>query len=54
MGTMLQAFNQLNFGLKIALAAVFFLLVVQFRSYGIALVLMLAIPLEGFGNIGLL
>lgn len=54
MGTMLQAFNQLNSGLKVALIAVFFLLVVQFRSFSIALVLMLAIPLEGLGSIGLL
>lgn len=54
MGTMLQAFNQLNSGLKVALIAVFFLLVVQFRSFGIAVVLMLAIPLEGLGAIGLL
>ena len=49
MGTMLQAFNQLNSGLKVALIAVFLLLVVQFRSFGIATVLMLAIPLEGLG-----
>lgn len=53
-GTMLQAFNQLNSGLKVALIAVLFLLVVQFRSFAIALVLMLAIPLEGLGAIGLL
>lgn len=54
MGTMLQAFNQLNSGLKVALVAVFFLLVVQFRSFSIALVLLLAIPLEGLGSIGAL
>ncbi|TAL85149.1 MAG: efflux RND transporter permease subunit [Rhodanobacter sp.] len=54
MGTMLQAFNQLNSGLKIAMVAVFFLLVVQFRSFSVALVLMLAIPLEGLGSIGAL
>jgi len=54
MGTMLQAFNQLNSGLKVALIAVFFLLVVQFRSFSTALVLMLAIPLEGLGSIGAL
>lgn len=54
MGTMLQAFNQLNSGLKVALIAVFLLLVVQFRSFGIATVLMLAIPLEGLGAMALL
>lgn len=54
MGTMLQAFNQLNSGLKVALIAVFLLLVVQFRSFGIATVLMLAIPLEGLGSMALL
>ena len=54
MGTMLQAFNQLQVGLKVALIAVYLLLVIQFRSFGIALVLMLAIPLEGLGAIGAL
>ncbi len=54
MGTMLQAFNQLQVGLKFALIAVYLLLVIQFRSFGIALVLMLAIPLEGLGAIGAL
>ena len=54
MGTMLQAFNELQVGLKIALIAVYFLLVVQFRSFAIALVLMLAIPLQGLGAIGAL
>ncbi|TAM59425.1 efflux RND transporter permease subunit [bacterium] len=54
MGTMLTAFNQLNTGLQVALIAVFLLLTVQFRSFGIALVLMLAIPLEGVGSLGAL
>jgi len=54
MGTMLQAFNELQVGLKIALIAVYLLLVIQFRSFGIALVLMLAIPLQGLGAIGAL
>lgn len=54
MYTMVQAFNQLNSGLKVALIAVLFLLVVQFRSLNIAVVLMLAIPLEGLGAIGAL
>ena len=54
MGTMLQAFNELQIGLKVALVAVYLLLVVQFRSFGIALVLMLAIPLQGLGAIGAL
>lgn len=54
MSTLLQAFNQLDMGLKVALIAVFLLLVVQFRSFGIALVLMLAIPLEGLGSLGAL
>ncbi len=54
MGTMLQAFNELQIGLKVALVAVYLLLVVQFRSFGIALVLMLAIPLQGLGSIGAL
>ena len=54
MGTMLQAFNELQVGLKVALVAVYLLLVVQFRSFGIALVLMLAIPLQGLGAIGAL
>ncbi len=50
-GTMLQAFNELQMGLKIALVAVYLLLVIQFRSFAIALVLMLAIPLEGIGSL---
>ena len=54
MGTMLQAFNELNSGLKVALIAVYLLLVIQFRSFAIALVLMLAIPLEGVGSLGAL
>jgi len=54
MGTMLQAFNELQSGLKIALVAVFLLLVIQFRSFSLALVLMLAIPLQGLGSIGAL
>ena len=54
MGTMLQAFNELQVGLKIALVAVYLLLVVQFRSFAIAIVLMLAIPLQGLGSIGAL
>ncbi|WP_027492026.1 efflux RND transporter permease subunit [Rhodanobacter sp. OR444] len=54
MGTMLQAFNELNSGLKVALVAVLFLLIIQFRSFSTALVLMLAIPLEGLGGIGAL
>ena len=54
MGTMLQAFNQLQVGLKVALVVVYLLLVIQFRSFGIALVLMLAIPLQGLGSIGAL
>ena len=54
MGTMLQAFNELQGGLKVALVAVYLLLVVQFRSFGIAIVLMLAIPLQGLGSIGAL
>ena len=54
MSTLLQAFNQLNSGLKVALIAVLFLLVVAFRSLSTALVVMLAIPLEGLGSIGLL
>lgn len=54
MATMLQAFNELQTGLKIALIAVYLLLVVQFRSFGLGLVLMLAIPLEGLGSIGAL
>ena len=54
MGTMLQAFNELQMGLKVALVAVYLLLVVQFRSFGIGLVLMLAIPLQGLGAIGAL
>ena len=54
MGTMLQAFNELQSGLKVALIAVYLLLVIQFRSFGIALVLMLAIPLEGVGSLGAL
>ena len=52
--TMLQAFNELNTGLKIALFAVYLLLVVYFRSFGLGLVLMLAIPLEGIGSLGAL
>lgn len=54
MGTMLQAFNELQVGLKIALVAVYLLLVVQFRSFAIAIVLMMAIPLQGLGAIGAL
>ena len=54
MGTMLQAFNELQVGLKVALVAVYLLLVIQFRSFGIAIVLMLAIPLQGLGSIGAL
>jgi len=54
MGTMLQAFNDLQTGLKIALVAVYLLLVVQFRSFALAIVLMLAIPLQGLGSIGAL
>jgi len=54
MGTMLQAFNELQVGLKIALIAVYLLLVIQFRSFAIAIVLMLAIPLQGLGAIGAL
>jgi len=54
MGTMLQAFNELQGGLKVALIAVYLLLVVQFRSFAIAIVLMLAIPLQGLGSIGAL
>ena len=54
MGTMLQAFNQLQVGLKVALIAVYLLLVVQFRSFFVAIVLMLAIPLEGLGSVGAL
>ena len=54
MGTMLQAFNELQVGLKVALVAVYLLLVIQFRSFGIAIVLMLAIPLQGLGSIGVL
>jgi hydrophobic/amphiphilic exporter-1 (mainly G- bacteria), HAE1 family len=54
MGTMLQAFNELRSGLKIALVAVYLLLVVQFRSFAIAIVLMLAIPLQGLGAVGAL
>jgi len=54
MGTMLQAFNELQSGLKVALIAVYLLLVIQFRSFAIALVLMLAIPLEGVGSLGAL
>ncbi len=54
MGTMLQAFNELQVGLKVALVAVYLLLVVQFRSFAIAVVLMMAIPLQGLGSIGAL
>lgn len=54
MGTMLQAFNELQSGLKVALIAVYLLMVIQFRSFAIALVLMLAIPLEGVGSLGAL
>ena len=54
MGTMLQAFNELQTGLKIALVAVYLLLVVQFRSFPTAVILMLAIPLQGLGSIGAL
>ncbi len=49
MGTMVHAFNQLLFGDKIGLLAVFILLIVVFRSVGKAAVLMLAVPLEGLG-----
>lgn len=52
--TMLQAFNELNTGLKIAMVAVYLLLVVYFRSFALGLVLMLAIPLEGIGSLGAL
>ena len=52
--TMLQAFNELNTGLKIALVAVYLLLVVYFRSFALGLVLMLALPLEGVGSLGAL
>ncbi|MCZ6642005.1 MAG: efflux RND transporter permease subunit [Gammaproteobacteria bacterium] len=52
--TMLQAFNELNSGLKIALIAVYLLLVVFFRSFAMAIVLMLAIPLGGVGSLGAL
>lgn len=52
--TMLQAFNELNTGLKIALIAVYLLLAVFFRSFAMGLVLMLAIPLQGIGSIGAL
>ncbi|GMQ76369.1 MAG: efflux RND transporter permease subunit [Gammaproteobacteria bacterium] len=54
MATALQAFNELGVGLKVALVAVYLLLVVQFRSFAIAAVLMLAIPLQGLGAIGAL
>ena len=54
MGTMLQAFNELQVGLKVALVAVYLLLVVQFRSFAIASILMLAIPLQGLGSVGAL
>ena len=54
MGTMLQAFNELQVGLKVALVAVYLLLVIQFRSFAIAIVLMMAIPLQGLGSIGAL
>lgn len=54
MGTMLQAFNELQVGLKVALVAVYLLLVIQFRSFAIAIVLMMAIPLQGLGAIGAL
>lgn len=54
MGTMLQAFNELQVGLKVALVAVYLLLVVQFGSFAIAIVLMLAIPLQGLGTVGAL
>ena len=54
MGTMLQAFNELQTGLKIALIAVYLLLVIHFRSFSIPLVVMLAIPLEGVGSLGAL
>ena len=54
MGTMLQAFNELQVGLKIALLGLYLLLVIQFRSFAIGLVLMLAIPLEGVGSLGAL
>lgn len=52
--TMLQAFNELNRGLKLALVAVYLLLVVYFRSFALGLVLMLAIPLQGIGSLGAL
>ncbi len=54
MGTMLQAFNDLETGLKVALVAVYLLLVIQFRSFALAIVLMLAIPLQGLGSVGAL
>jgi len=54
MGTMLQAFNELQMGLKIALIGLYLVLVIQFRSFAVALVLMLAIPLEGVGSLGAL
>lgn len=54
MGTMLQAFNELNMGLKIALFAVLLVLVIQFRSFGVGLVAMLAIPLIAIGSLGAL
>lgn len=54
MGTMLQAFNELNMGLKIALFAVFLVLVVQFKSFGVGLVNMAAIPLIAIGSLGAL
>ncbi len=54
MGTMLQAFNELQMGLKIALLGLYLLLVIQFRSFAIGLVLMLAIPLQGVGSLGAL
>ena len=54
MGTMLKAFNELQSGLKVALIAVFLMLVVQFRSFPVAMILMLAIPLQGIGALGAL
>ncbi|MCZ6563007.1 MAG: efflux RND transporter permease subunit [Deltaproteobacteria bacterium] len=54
MGTMLRAFNELQMGLKIALLGLYLLLVIQFRSFAIGLVLMLAIPLQGVGSLGAL
>jgi len=54
MGTMLQAFNELQMGLKIALIGVYLILVIQFSSFSVALVLMLAIPLQGVGGLGAL